>query len=317
MTFRPFLAWFVASPVPGVRRAAEIVYRVRFWGPVWLWWPNAWGRWRHLRTAVDLTADQVAAARTLADNGVVVCRAHVDDPDVWTEAERLMACEPAASQIERGRAEGSKPFQVRTVRAPAILRLNDPLAKVVLDEHVLAIVSEYLGVWPRLKSFDLWCNLPSAPDCEAIYSQLWHRDYEDRRLVKLFVYLGETDEASGAFSYVIGSHPGGRLAGVEPARPLGGRVCEAGAVERHVDPQLLRVIAGAPGDLILADTAGLHRGGLTTTRRRVVLTATYGTAACVRPDEIVLDPHADLAALGARARFAVRAPTTAPNTRRH
>ena len=56
---------------------------------------------------------------------------------------------------------------------------------------------------------------------ERISSQLWHRDYNDKHLLKAFLHLVDVDEDMGPFQYVPESQPGGRYADAWPWSPLG------------------------------------------------------------------------------------------------
>ena len=62
---------------------------------------------------------------------------------------------------------------------------------------------------------------PAAADEARVASQRWHRDFNDKHLLKAFLYLVDVDEGTGPFQYVPGSAPGGtprRRVAVAPAR---------------------------------------------------------------------------------------------------
>ena len=50
------------------------------------------------------------------------------------------------------------------------------------------------------------------PGSTRVSSQRWHRDYNDERLVKVFIYLTDVDEDTGPLEYVPGSTLGGEYA---------------------------------------------------------------------------------------------------------
>jgi hypothetical protein len=70
---------------------------------------------------------------------------------------------------------------------------------------LLEIVAGYLGLWPRLPAIGAFLNFPT--DEEAKESQLWHRDAEDRRLIKVFIYLNDVGSQNGPFCYIPKTHP--------------------------------------------------------------------------------------------------------------
>jgi hypothetical protein len=122
---------------------------------------------------------------------------------------------------------------------------------------------------------DLWYTVPQSEDEERVASQTWHYDFDDKHLLKAFLYLDDVDEGAGPFEFVAGSQPGGRYHGVRPWQPMGyGRVPEED-VSREVPPDAIRTFTAPRGTLIFCNTSGLHRGGFATSHPRILATATY------------------------------------------
>ncbi len=65
-----------------------------------------------------------------------------------------------------------------------------------------------LGLWSKLVYFNMWYVLPLKTDTRFA-SQRWHRDPEDRRKIRTFLYFGEVNTDAGAMEYLSGSHFGG------------------------------------------------------------------------------------------------------------
>ena len=110
-------------------------------------------------------------------------------------------------------------------------------------------------------------------------SQRWHRDFNDKHLLKAFLYLVDVDEGTGPFEYVPGSAPGGRFEDMWPWRPLGENYPPDGELEHRISPESVRTVTGSKGTLLFCNTAGFHRGGFATTKARVLATATYSSPA--------------------------------------
>ncbi|MOA06818.1 hypothetical protein D3C78_1264830 [compost metagenome] len=73
--------------------------------------------------------------------------------------------------------------------------VNSPHAmKWVNDERVLKIVENILGVKPTLSNLSVWWSYPGHDAPQEAES--FHRDVDDLRFVKLFIYL--TDVGSGS-----------------------------------------------------------------------------------------------------------------------
>ena len=135
-------------------------------------------------------------------------------------------------------------------------------------------------MWSKLEYVDVWYSVPQPEAAERISSQRWHRDYNDKHLLKVFLYLVDVDESMGPFQYVAG----------QPARrPVRGRVGLAAARPELPDRGGARVprsrrrrcktFTGPAGTLLFCNTAGFHRGGFSTTKPRVLATATYSSPA--------------------------------------
>lgn len=80
---------------------------------------------------------------------------------------------------------------------------NHPLVKFALQPGVLGMVTAALGELPQLSEVLLTVSRES--DEPESYSQLWHRDHDDPRTIKVFAYLTDvlTHEA-GPFTCVAG-----------------------------------------------------------------------------------------------------------------
>ena len=158
---------------------------------------------------------------------------------------------------------------------------SHPLLTIGLSTPVLRVVSSYMNLWPKLIYADAWYSIPMDPG-KRIGSQQWHRDPEDKKMVKVYLYFSEIDESAGAMEYILGT-----------SNALGGQGMKIGewkAAGANLYPSTELVdqsFAGAPhfyctgpvGTLLFCDTTGLHRGGISRSRPRVVATWTFVTPA--------------------------------------
>ena len=151
--------------------------------------------------------------------------------------------------------KGGKYYVVRPLGDAPVYDIHDLVVRFALSTPILRIVSNYLGLLSRITALDLWYNLPTrGPE---IFSQRWHRDPEDRAIVKTFLYLRDCNESNGPFCYIPGTHNAGIL------RHKVGRdnYPEDGVVDRKYSPEQQRVCTGKAGTLIFCDTTGFHKGG--------------------------------------------------------
>jgi hypothetical protein len=189
-------------------------------------------------------------------------------------------------------------------RKPLITASN-PLLNLGLNPLILDVVNSYLGLWSKLIYFDMWHTLPLNTDARFL-SQRWHRDPEDRRKMRTFLYFSEVDAGAGAMEYLSGSHFGGSYEHVFRWNdPLGIPYPPDGEVERQIPTSQRVILQGRPGTLIFCDTAGFHRGGIARTKPRILATSAYVTPASLHGRRYEIDATVRDAPWSAPARFAM------------
>lgn len=143
-----------------------------------------------------------------------------------------------------------------------------PLVKLANHPFILDLVSQYLGAKPTISSYQAWWTLGEHyQPGSAHYDDVYHRDVDDLRFIKLFVYLTDTTIASGAHCFVKGSHLCDTLA-------RRGKISDEDVVG-NFDPSLITTIAGYAGTAFLEDTWGIHRPLLATRGRRMIFSVIY------------------------------------------
>ena len=172
-----------------------------------------------------------------------------------------------------------KEFVVRLHSYGVELGLDDPWFRACASRRMLDLANTYLGLWSKLEYVDLWYSVPQPEEAARIASQRWHRDFNDKHLLKAFLYLVDVDEGVGPFQYVPGSAPGGRYGDAWPWRPLGDNYPPEDDLESRIPGEAVKTFTGPKGTLLFCNTAGFHRGGFATTAPRVLATATYSSPA--------------------------------------
>jgi hypothetical protein len=78
-----------------------------------------------------------------------------------------------------------------------------PYARFAVQPRILGMLSRIMGGLPQIDYVLLTLSLPS--DAPLAVSQLWHKDYDDTRTIKVFVYLTDVaGEDDGPFTFVPG-----------------------------------------------------------------------------------------------------------------
>lgn len=159
---------------------------------------------------------------------------------------------------------------------PAVLAPDNPWLALAVNPRVLDVVNAYLGMWSRFQSLDCWYTIPD-PSAPRRNSQNWHRDPEDRHMLKLFLYFRDVAEANGPFEYVPGSSQfkGTKYGHLWPTSPTNRRYPPSEELEQKIPPSERRICTGPAGTLVFCDTTGFHRGGYATGGPRILGTLMY------------------------------------------
>ena len=247
----------------------------------------------------------------LVENGIALV--HLDD--IFPDAS-LIADLREHFELHEGKAKaGSKKTFLRYLSADIlngevpIIDLDNPFIRLSLNPRILNIVNSYIGICSKLIYFELaMTNLMSA-GAAPMGSQRWHRDPGMKRIVKMFIYLTEVDEETGPFAYVLGSHAGGQWRRLFAQKQFGRRGIypPEGVVDKVVPKSDIRVCTGRAGTVIFCDTTGLHRGGYSVSKSRVMYTSVYVAEGDVikRKFRYPEDFDVRIKALGPTSRFAV------------
>jgi hypothetical protein len=265
---------------------------------------------------LDATQQQILERLRTEGYATLAFSELVPDAATWrtleAEAERFITeTRDALEREAEGKADAAlrrregKEFVVRKYAYDAPLSLGDPWLQLGLSPRLLDIANAYLGMWSKLEYVDVWYT-PPAGGGDRRSSQRWHRDFNDRHLLKAFLYLVDVDEESGPFEYVPRTAPGSELQHLWPWRPLG---------ENYPpDEELLPKIADrtvtftAPkGTIIFCNTSGFHRGGFARSKPRALATVTYSSpaslASLTERNYSMTDASAD--GLGSAQRYAL------------
>jgi hypothetical protein len=187
-------------------------------------------------------------------------------------ADQMQACRAAANDHH---ASGPKPYLFQMLGEHPVMDRDSIFARFALQNPIRDVANAYFGMYVRLRYYNVWYNF--VTDREACQSQLWHRDPEDRYILKVFLYLVPVNDDNGPFTYAPGTHMKGNCR----RRPA--YLHKDGYTTRSDDRQMSAVVpqqqwvtcTGPAGTLVFADTRGYHKGGLARVRDRIVYTCEF------------------------------------------
>jgi hypothetical protein len=191
--------------------------------------------------------------------------------------ETQKANEIAAQREKVGMVADEKMFVFTVLADDTQLDPDSPFAEFALNPAVRDVANDYYGMFAQLRYYDVWRNFKT--DAPAMRSQLWHRDREDKGILKVFLYLNDVDEGAGPFTYAPGTHLHGQIKKDPPFF----YESEKRRNPRSTDEQMATVVPqdkwikglGKRGTVIFADTAGYHKGGLARERDRLLFNLMY------------------------------------------
>lgn len=287
----------------------------------WRWASNPASRRTFRKAPPKLNAVQARLVEELYATGIAKC--HISelftDDSVWRGLEREVAefgASEAVQSIIRKRQEhfeqkhdvSAVEHYIVTKYPPdhkPVIGMDSTLLRLHLDPLILNIVNSYLDLWAKLIYFDMWHTLPLDTNTRFL-SQRWHRDPEDRRKIRTFLYFSEIDESAGAMEYFTGSHFGGPYEDLYKWNdPLETPYPPDGEIERRMPASNRVLLEGGPGTLFFCDTAGFHRGGITKSRPRILATSAYVTPASLHRHRFMVDASVQNAKWDEPAKFAL------------
>ena len=246
---------------------------------VWLrrWAGNAVARLVGKRdSSGDGSGDTEASrqvAQELATEGISFLHSLYLSPAELAEVFQQLAGKPVLDHYNRETTflveQGiPPPFTKVWYSTPDVLACA-PLLRLANDPLILNAVSQALGARPTIATFQAWWTLGenNADGAQTHYDDIYHRDVDDWRFIKLFVYLTDTTRPRGAHCFIRKSH-------VSPQLTRRGAISDSEVAAAFPQDDVL-TIEGDAGTVFLENTWGVHRQLLATEGRRLVFSVLY------------------------------------------
>ena len=149
---------------------------------------------------------------------------------------------------------------------------KEEILNILTDTNIIKIVGDYLGTEPYLNNADVWWD--RYVDEDQIDSRTYHFDGNDPLLLKVFFYLTDVSEKDGPFTYISKTHKFVNKFGLIYKHSM------SGISDSNISSNTLsnvKKFTGKAGDVIFADTNGLHKGSPISNNSlgRILLTFTF------------------------------------------
>lgn len=140
-----------------------------------------------------------------------------------------------------------------------------PILDIANDPGLLQVVQDFLGAKPTISNINMWWSYGGRKQAE--HAQLFHRDLDDWRFCKLFIYLTDVDENSGPHIYVRKSSQSSLFRKIR-------RYSDA-EIERTFGKENVVQFTDGKGAAFIVDTYGFHKGLLPKSKNRLLLQVQY------------------------------------------
>ncbi|MCC5645311.1 phytanoyl-CoA dioxygenase [Nostoc sp. CHAB 5824] len=150
-------------------------------------------RWKHSRNLPALEESDRNILNALQKDGV--CVTTLADLGLNSTSELLKAAYHQLSQMENPNNDhlDEKLPQISTVTGlPEFYAWG-------LEKRLVNIIENYIGLPIAFHGVHLRKDFPSRHQFGTL---LWHSDAEDRRIIKIFIYLNDVEEKTGPFEYI-------------------------------------------------------------------------------------------------------------------
>lgn len=246
-------------------------FEVRTFWPIWFYLLNNKPRRLFNKNKPDLSPVGKKILEDLRKNGISTIKLE----ELFPDKNILSEFEDFIKTLNPEEAEqGKKSFLKKYWDKFPVFDEKNPFVQFVLSKNILDVVNSYMSMWTKLVYYDLALTMPvgeSAP----VQSQRWHRDPEEKRICKVFIYLNDIDEEAGPFTHVNGSQRGGKYGHLFPQKTPEGIYPDEKELLKKVDQKDIRLMTAPKGTVIFCDTSGLHRGGYAKTKERLMFTAFF------------------------------------------
>lgn len=150
--------------------------------------------------------------------------------------------------------------------------------------RLLALASDFIGGPATIVDICVWFTIPN--EGEEYGGHVFHRDKDDFRACKMFMYLTDVESDNGPHVFARYTHDPehtqellrsrGVPQDIVPALYAGNGRNMAGAIQKIFDDQIFE-ITGKAGTSFIEGTYGFHRGSAVRGRRRGLFQVLYAT----------------------------------------
>lgn len=161
---------------------------------------------RRLARDLPISPEAQIRAQELNRDGFAVINDLVDPALLTAMVDEGGRKYARAEDLRTRQAQSHKSFWIRLLDDDVVdgkLPADSVFVRFATQPKVIQMLTRALGTVPQLS--DVLLTLSEESNEQLVYSQLWHRDFDDTRTLKVFVYLTDVPTTDfGPFTFIPG-----------------------------------------------------------------------------------------------------------------
>lgn len=211
---------------------------------------------------LDVNSDDLIC-KGYTDLGMMLSESEVNT--LFDKIKDLECFDPYRSELGTFKIEDVDPaVHVANYSRKDLVKIKEIL-DIANNSEILKAVENFLGAAPTISNINMWWSLSDKEKAEE--AQLFHRDVDDFKFCKLFIYLTDVAMDNGPHVYVEGSSTSEKLRKIR--RYKDEEISEAFGEES------IKFFTAPKGSAFIVDTYGFHKGLLPQKGNRLLLQVQY------------------------------------------
>ena len=222
---------------------------------------------KHIDHLPYLSENDLSLVENLQEKGIAITS--FTELSIPSTMEMLQAAKLLGAKIPKNIAGSQNEFTVHATSEQ--IREHSSIFLWGIQERLLNIVENYLGLSVAYHGAYFRRDINNQVQKK---SRLWHLDKEDRKMLKIIIYLNDVKEDGGTFEYIpkfLTSH-------ISKSLKYDDTYIKDEIMEQVVSSSYWQPCTGKSGTVIFADTANIfHRGKLPLASDRLSIFFDYTT----------------------------------------
>ena len=139
------------------------------------------------------------------------------------------------------------------------------IMEIANDPKILSFVQKFLYGKPTISNINAWWSLGGRKSAQ--HAQLFHRDVDDYKFIKFFIYLTDVGMENGPHVYVETSAYDDNFKKIRRFSDI--------EIESFYGKEKINHVTGGKGEAYFVNTYGIHKGLLPKEGRRLILQIQY------------------------------------------